>query len=321
MFTLATLEQLTLIEGFASTVSDEVLTAKSPSWGMILDSMPEKEFWRNVEEISWEKISIATQSTKPQQVENSQLLVSGDPIKLLFKTDRELKFSNMPAYWSLRNKKTSSSFVLPFEYLFTGLNRELPFGSAILVKDPARLSTERELQQSDYVKINIPEVQKILSRLRNEKLDDDRLVYAKRVAEVVNKLLKPDTEAFQNNEIYKLDTAQIIARKKGVCQHYANLFAALARGSGIPTRIIIGYLVTADSMELHAWNEIEVRDGIWLPVEPQSSDLKFKPKWYYFPLAVSTTLESKKYSRESADENALSNLKFDFIAMPMAQER
>jgi|GEM_PF-1892457 len=49
-------------------------------------------------------------------------------------------------------------------------------------------------------------------------------------------------------------TLAILARGKGVCQDYANVFAAMCRSLGIPTRIVTG-VAPLSGGEPHAWNE------------------------------------------------------------------
>ncbi len=64
-----------------------------------------------------------------------------------------------------------------------------------------------------------------------------------------------------------LPASQIINEKKGVCKDYAVLFAALARASGLPCRIVIGEVNISDRIiGMHAWNEV-LMEGEWVPVD------------------------------------------------------
>jgi len=69
----------------------------------------------------------------------------------------------------------------------------------------------------------------------------------------------------------------VLENKYGVCEGYANLFAALVRSSGIPCKKIIGYAlgITSDSgwnednitsAVNHAWNEVYVDDR-WIIID------------------------------------------------------
>ncbi len=64
-----------------------------------------------------------------------------------------------------------------------------------------------------------------------------------------------------------LPASEVLNVRKGVCKDYAVLFAALARASGLPCRIIVGEVNIGDRMAgLHAWNEVLIEDG-WVPVD------------------------------------------------------
>lgn len=59
--------------------------------------------------------------------------------------------------------------------------------------------------------------------------------------------------------------AEVLERKKGVCQDFAHLMIALCRQRGIPVRYVNGFLVGEG--ETHAW--VEVFDGYsWVGFDP-----------------------------------------------------
>lgn len=63
--------------------------------------------------------------------------------------------------------------------------------------------------------------------------------------------------------------SEILYEKKGVCSHYAILFAGLSRALGIPTRVVSGraYSDRTKNFEGHGW--VEVYDGnVWVPFDP-----------------------------------------------------
>lgn len=62
---------------------------------------------------------------------------------------------------------------------------------------------------------------------------------------------------------------------RGVCQDYAHLMIALARGWGVPSRYVSGYLYIADhagspirQAAMHAWVECLLPDGSWAGFDP-----------------------------------------------------
>lgn len=64
---------------------------------------------------------------------------------------------------------------------------------------------------------------------------------------------------------YIPDIDTVLKAKKGICQDYATLAAAMLRYEGVPTRMVFGYADTVGGA-FHAWNEIYV-DGKWVPVD------------------------------------------------------
>lgn len=64
----------------------------------------------------------------------------------------------------------------------------------------------------------------------------------------------------------KESAVAILAAKTGVCRHKALLYTALARAAGIPTRLVVGFTYSDDSLQGHAWAESFV--GEWVPFDP-----------------------------------------------------
>lgn len=67
----------------------------------------------------------------------------------------------------------------------------------------------------------------------------------------------------------------------GFCQHFSSAFAALMRGAGIPTRVVIGYAGgyrnrygdywVVRGMDAHAWNEVWLQGRGWVRVDPTAA--------------------------------------------------
>ena len=63
------------------------------------------------------------------------------------------------------------------------------------------------------------------------------------------------------------DASWAYQNQRGVCVEFAYLYAAMARSSGIPTRIVSGFAFSQDAGWLgHAWAESFI--GAWVPVDP-----------------------------------------------------
>jgi len=66
----------------------------------------------------------------------------------------------------------------------------------------------------------------------------------------------------------------VLERKKAECQGHALLYAALARASGIPTKVVSGLVYSAEhgGFLYHAWAE-SCLDGAWVAVDPTFGQL------------------------------------------------
>lgn len=72
--------------------------------------------------------------------------------------------------------------------------------------------------------------------------------------------------------------AFLYSSKLGFCEHYASTFAFLMRASGVPTRIIGGYMggevnpngnyLIVRQQDAHAWNEVWLQGKGWVRVDP-----------------------------------------------------
>ncbi|NPV90952.1 MAG: transglutaminase domain-containing protein [Firmicutes bacterium] len=76
-----------------------------------------------------------------------------------------------------------------------------------------------------------------------------------------------DVVAYQNGENKLTLASETIKNRKGMCRDYSFAVAALARASGLPTRIVYGEGVNPNgAAEKHAWNEVMI-DGRWVSVD------------------------------------------------------
>lgn len=65
--------------------------------------------------------------------------------------------------------------------------------------------------------------------------------------------------------LYNLD--QVLTRKEVDCGGFSVLFIALARALGIPARLVSGFWIGHQKNTMHAWTEVLLPDGQWLPVD------------------------------------------------------
>lgn len=131
-------------------------------------------------------------------------------------------------------------------------------------KDYIKYTSPEEKIQSDDASIKA-EAQKLFSGITNPYLK------AKKAFEFVNDYMTYDEADGNKGALSALQTG------KGVCEDYAELFTALLRASGVPSRIATGFWVedqgfaggTADGDNYrHAWPEFYLPEYGWIIVEP-----------------------------------------------------
>jgi hypothetical protein len=71
-----------------------------------------------------------------------------------------------------------------------------------------------------------------------------------------------DIEGFLANRRGDNSPAGVLARRKCVCEGYANLFADLAGRNGLEARVVTGWLKLPGNSGAHSWNAVKI-DGKW----------------------------------------------------------
>jgi hypothetical protein len=61
---------------------------------------------------------------------------------------------------------------------------------------------------------------------------------------------------------------EVLRTKVGDCNEHTALFVAMARAAGIPARIAVGLVYIHGAFYYHAWPEVYLDGGVWLPVDP-----------------------------------------------------
>ncbi len=76
-----------------------------------------------------------------------------------------------------------------------------------------------------------------------------------------------------SNSVIGISPENALAEGESDSLGYALLFTALARGAGIPTRPVAGFIVYNDKLTLrHYWAEFYLEDFGWIPVDPVLGD-------------------------------------------------
>ncbi len=73
---------------------------------------------------------------------------------------------------------------------------------------------------------------------------------------------------FQKYYLLQRSAIETLIDKKGVCDEFANLGAAILRAKGIPTKLAIGITFDGKSWGNHAWLNVFHKDFGWIPSDP-----------------------------------------------------
>jgi protein-glutamine gamma-glutamyltransferase len=144
-----------------------------------------------------------------------------------------------------------------------------------------------------------PKTKKFVEEIRNRYANPkDRIEALKKFFQQKGFIYTLNPELYQNN----LDEF-LFERKKGFCEHFAAAFGTVARGLGVPSRVIIGYqggsynslgnFWKVSQKDAHAWVEVGL-NGKWVRVDPTA---------LVTPLRISTGGEN--YFSLSEDEQIL----------------
>lgn len=129
-----------------------------------------------------------------------------------------------------------------------------------------------------------------------------------------------DYDALSNGNYQNMDAENVLLNKKGVCEGYANLMAALVRSKGIPCRVQGGYALGIDTNKEwsvlninitegnHAWNEAYV-NGQWIIIDATwDSQNQYRNGRYEIGKTITqtyfdSTMEFFSLSHKLLDEN------------------
>jgi PKD repeat protein len=107
--------------------------------------------------------------------------------------------------------------------------------------------------------------------------ETDPMIVAEKLYNYVIDNMDYDWERYAATDRKNLKASELLDIKKGVCEDYSVLYAALCRAAGIPVKYIAGLPVMSiardadDELESgHAWNEIYIEGYGWIPVDATS---------------------------------------------------
>jgi len=124
------------------------------------------------------------------------------------------------------------------------------------------------LKSTNSVDVNNDEMLEIVSDLiRGE---DDTLVVAHKLAEWVRNNI--DYSLSTMTAEASLNSTWVLENRKGVCDEITNLYLAMTRSAGIPSRFVSGFSYTnspefPEGWGSHGWAEIYLPEYGWIPVD------------------------------------------------------
>jgi len=219
--------------------------------------------------------------------------------KVVFKTPLEQidKKGNVKPYQLLSNKELDHDNLANYPAIHFSGNSEGRYvytvSSTVEYRPAAAPEIElaKYLQPSYYINSDSPTVMHYASVI-NDGVDDTHKKMSNILLFISHFTLQYDMAQRDNGNVRLLTTEEILQKGKGVCQHYANLAVALCRASGIPARLIRGYVLKANNAVDHLWIEAYI-DNVWRPYEPQSGMPKnVSLPNTYIPVVVSDFYES-----------------------------
>jgi len=275
-----------------STVVDSLLA--SAVSGISLNDDSDTRTW-SVSKNLWDQSQIISLDDHQDEIPINYLNdqdPEADIVQLSLKTDAPLNYQNLDMYWQVLStdtrKYTSESGDSKIEYTKTLQARPPLIYSELSAVAPLSPNVEHDfIGDTASVQTSSPEVHALAIEATGlSKSNDNRLLIAEAITQVLAKHLKYDYSAIESGgSIEEYSTAEIIRKQSGTCNNFANVFTAVARSLRIPARMIVGLNLNEDIATFHAWVEVETKESVWIPFDPQSTMDRFTPQ-NYVPLGV-----------------------------------
>lgn len=219
----------------------------------------------------------------------------------ILKANKKLDYDHFRAYYS------AEEIGLENEFKIYKLKEAYP---PVVSGEPVAA----DLESNSTIQTDLPEIQRIAESI--SKMTSDRKVQVVEILKYLSLNYSYDHEMLEKDKVRPLTTKEALDRKKGVCQHYAVIFTAIARALKIPTRIVFGYFIDSTTTTPHAWVETEVSKNLWQVIEPQAADgLERTKTRFYFPISRAKNLEDMNLELVNDVYYRLYNSKY--IALPL----
>jgi transglutaminase-like putative cysteine protease len=209
-------------------------------------------------------------------------------------------YSNYHQYFEIRNRLADGKTYFIHSQYPQSLPQSLAMDASVDAEGAKYLRGSRYIQ--------LDQVQSIAKNLAGSIKGKTRLEAALEIIQAMPKIIDYDSTKVALDSVTILTTREIKKAGKGVCQHYAALFTAIARSLGLPTRMVAGLSFDEQGVWGHEWVEIELTPGVWWPLEPQIHS------WVlighnYVPINVDQTYDvqigESDWNAYSAQDNAV----------------
>lgn len=156
-----------------------------------------------------------------------------------------------------------------------------PAGAALFGPKLSEEERRRALQSTLLMELNHPEVREAAGLAVAGETDPWKRALS---------LQRFVTDRIQDKNLRVLfaSAAQTLSSGEGDCTEHAVLLAALARASGLPSRVVAGLVVLDDQMGYHLWTEVDAGFG-WIGLDAALDRAPVDGR--YLPLVVSDLAE------------------------------
>lgn len=149
------------------------------------------------------------------------------------------------------------------------------------------IEEEKEFQlASRFIQSNSLEIKTIA---KNLKQTDDAIENLVNVTNWVHDYLEYDLDYIDVVH----DSKKVLNDRKGVCDEFAILEAAILRAQGYPVKYVVGYANTSQEWGPHAWLEAYIPNQGWIPVDPTYNEVSFVDSSHIVLEKLNDPVESK----------------------------
>lgn len=210
----------------------------------------------------------------PPQTENQKILGEIYFTPSIQAIERERTHGNSYAVWQVILKPGESQiFKQKFDVQLLPITKTLN-KTGQLPDYKSSLETARNLADSRHIQTHHLTIKELARKLKSETRSISDIV--KRINEYVIRRLD-----YGNPIVGLYDSLEALTLKKVDCGGFDTLMIALCRAAGIPARLVNGFwtgyengdAASPNKNDMHAWLEIQMPSGEWIPADPSVEQL------------------------------------------------